>query len=97
MTDYDLIADDYEKYFDKESYADEDVELSTMLPYPQGKSVLDIGCGTGLGYMLLNRRALVSFNYFGIDPSRKMLEKFALKTVKAVECEQKKHQSERLH
>ena len=81
MTDYDLIADDYEKFFNKENYADEDLELMKMLPYPLSKKVLDIGCGTGLGYMLLQRRSFGGFEYFGIDPSRKMLEKFFSKTV----------------
>lgn len=87
--EYDLIADDYEKFFNKESYADEDFELSKMLPYPLDKSVLDIGCGTGLGYILLNRRTFIGkFDYYGIDPSGKMLEKFWTKTVKSVDCKQ---------
>lgn len=82
MTAYDLIADDYEKFFDKESYAEEDLELSKMLPNPEGLRVVDIGCGTGLGYNLLKRKILwKSFSYLGIDPSEKMLDKFALKTV----------------
>lgn len=80
MTAYDLIADDYEKFFDKESYAEEDLELSKMLPYPVGKSVLDIGCGAGLGYVLLMFKAVNrEFYYLGIDPSEKMLEKFSSK------------------
>ena len=77
--EYDLIADDYEKFFNNAEYFAEDYELAELLPYPEG-NILDIGCGAGLAFYLLFSRVVTkdpcAFNYHGIDPSGKMLEKF---------------------
>ena len=77
--EYDLIADDYEKFFNNAEYFAEDYELAELLPYPEG-DILDIGCGAGLAFYLLFSRVVTkdpcAFNYHGIDPSGKMLEKF---------------------
>lgn len=75
--EYDLIADDYEKLFNAEQYKAEDKELENLLPFPDGADILDIGCGAGTLYKLLNDRSFSgNFRYYGIDPSGKMLEKF---------------------
>lgn len=78
--EYDLIADDYEKLFNAEQYKAEDKELENLLPFPDGANILDIGCGAGTLYKLLNDRSFSgNFRYYGIDPSQKMLDKFEVK------------------
>lgn len=80
--EYDLIADDYAKFFDNAEYLEEDRELAEILPFPEG-DILDIGCGTGLAFYLLFSKVQskdpTAFRYYGIDPSGKMLEKFEIK------------------
>lgn len=77
MSKYDAIADTYDAMFSDEKSLAEDAELREKLaPYVrEGKKVLDIGCGTGL--LLRMFPGIGRDRYWGIDPSRKMLEQFA--------------------
>jgi ubiquinone/menaquinone biosynthesis C-methylase UbiE len=52
--------------------------LAKLLPDFSGKRVLDIGCGTGLGYELL-RDLDPEIQYVGLDPSAAMLLEFKKK------------------
>ena len=72
---YDVIADKYDTLFIDESSLAENVEVGEMLR-PLSGSVLDIGCGTGL---LIEITPIMPENYFGIDPSTKMLANFKRK------------------
>lgn len=72
---YDAIADKYDTLFIDESSLAENAEVGEML-LPLSGSVLDIGCGTGLLTEIVN---VLPENYYGIDPSEKMLNKFKLK------------------
>src|SRR5690242_17818579 len=47
------------------------------LDLPVKPTVLDIGCGTGLGLKLLCQAGIIC-HYFGLDISPKMIEKFDL-------------------
>lgn len=72
---YDLIADRYDNLFNDELSLAENAEVGEML-LPLIGSVLDIGCGTGL---LTEIVSITPENYYGIDPSEKMLFKFKSK------------------
>ncbi len=64
---YDSLAAQYDDMFSAEQYATENKVLMALLP-PLGRSVLDVGCGTGL---LLDYCDVDE--YIGIDPSGGML------------------------
>ena len=69
---YDEIAGVYDTFFcDKESLEEND-NVSKMLSNVKGK-VYDIGCGTGLLTELID---ISPNDYYGIDPSYAMLDKF---------------------
>ena len=72
---YDVIADRYDTLFIDESSLAENAEVGEMLR-PLSGSVLDIGCGTGL---LTEITPIMPENYYGIDPSEKMLSRFKKK------------------
>lgn len=72
---YDVIADRYDTLFVDESSLAENAEVGEMLR-PLSGLVLDIGCGTGL---LTEIIPVSPENYYGIDPSRKMLDHFRKK------------------
>lgn len=69
---YDDIASKYDTLFRDETSLVENREVGEMLPPLRG-SVLDIGCGTGL---LTEITEIAPQSYFGIDPSKGMLEQF---------------------
>lgn len=72
MDSYDSIADIYDTLFDDDYSMKENRAIANMLtPYLYNKSILDIGCGTGL---LLDMFSLKPDKYIGIDPSEKMLD-----------------------
>ena len=66
--DYDLIANRYDTLFNDEASHDENLEIFEMLKADENCRMLDIGCGTGL-FLEYHKPT----NYFGIDPSRRML------------------------
>lgn len=69
---YDEIAGVYDSFFcDKESLEENDA-VACMLSEVKGK-VYDIGCGTGLLTEIIN---ISPSEYYGIDPSHAMLDKF---------------------
>ena len=80
--EYNKIADKYDSLFlDKESLKEnEDVKrlLTVYFSNLGFKSILDIGCGTGLLYEMFG----YVDGYVGIDPSQKMLDVFRTKTDK---------------
>lgn len=41
----------------------------------RGQKILDLGCGTGLGYSLISNSLGKNFNYVGLDISPKMIQK----------------------
>jgi ubiquinone/menaquinone biosynthesis C-methylase UbiE len=67
---YDDLSSVYDRKFSTEDCIKENQEIRDMIDYRGGK-VLDIGCGTGLFLELFN---IGRDDYFGIDPSGKMLE-----------------------
>lgn len=72
---YDVIADRYDSLFVDEYSLAENAEVGEML-LPLRGSVLDIGCGTGLLTEIVD---VSPERYFGIDPSKKMLNYFKKK------------------
>lgn len=74
-TQYDCIADVYESLFLDEESIKENNAVSQMLRSYSG-SIFEIGCGTGL---LLDLITIDPFDYYGCDPSKKMLDIFKKK------------------
>lgn len=72
---YDAIADMYDELFIDENSLKENEEVGEMLRPLKG-TVLDIGCGTGL---LTEIMPIEPDMYMGVDPSKKMLDKFKAK------------------
>jgi hypothetical protein len=73
---YDSVAGVYDSlYQDKESKDEDYIVQSIISGYIEGKSVLDIGCGTGLLYSMIGSQC----QYTGIDISAKMIEVFSAK------------------
>lgn len=77
---YDLIADRYDYLFQDDFSKKENDYIASRLRDIKGK-ILDIGCGTGL---LLDLIHIERDNYTGVDPSKKMLDKFKSKHSKYV-------------
>lgn len=71
---YDAISERYDDIFSDKDSERENLETYDLFKDHLHSSVLDIGCGTGL--LLDITPAEKRFNYIGIDPSAKMLEKF---------------------
>ena len=72
MDSYDDIAHYYDDLFNEHIDIAENRAIAAMLtPYLYNKTILDIGCGTGL---LLELFTLDPKKYVGIDPSEKMLD-----------------------
>lgn len=76
MHPYDYIANVYDDLFNDKNYIEEDYKVLEMIDYHKNESVLDIGCGTGL---FVDMTDVNVDKYLGIDPSKKMLEKFMQK------------------
>lgn len=73
---YDSVADQYEDlYTDGISLAENSI-VGDMLAdrLKPSARVLDLGCGTGLGYELLSQRKGANFEYVGIDISTGMID-----------------------
>lgn len=74
---WDALSPSYDGLYDSpwSLYEDEQLgrQLQGLLSEAPGKSVLDIGCGTGLGYRLLRTRGVF---YTGLDISSEMLANF---------------------
>lgn len=71
MSDYDLVADSYDDHFRRPVDEWEDDRLSGFLaPHVNGRTVLDLGCGTG--WLLDN---LDPAYYLGVDSSPAMLDR----------------------
>lgn len=73
---WDSIAPSYDSLYDNpwSRYEDDNTArlLGRAFKRAPGGNVLDIGCGTGLGYALLSRTTN-AFTYSGIDISKQML------------------------
>jgi SAM-dependent methyltransferase len=67
VTFYDAYAEHYDAHYRRRVDFAENEALARLLP--QGGAVLDLGCGTGLGYELTSPRT-----YVGIDESQAMLD-----------------------
>lgn len=72
---YDKIANQYDTFFIDKDSINENNTVSSMLCNVKGK-VYDIGCGTGLLTEIIN---INPNQYYGIDPSGEMLNKFIQK------------------
>lgn len=73
---YDAISSDYDFIYDSEECERENAFIQSRL-IGQSKgcgNILDVGCGTGLGYELLSTR-VNEFEYKGIDISQNMVNK----------------------
>lgn len=75
VNQYDAIAEDYDSLFKDKASIEENSKIASMLFDVPG-IILDVGCGTGLFLDILK---VSSDEYFGIDPSNKMLEFFRKK------------------
>ncbi len=71
---YDAVAQDYDElYTDGVSQAENSIVAKDLSPLCRGKSVLDLGCGSGLGYELLLDGCGANFEYVGVDISSEMI------------------------
>lgn len=70
VNQYDAIAESYDSLFKDEVSIEENNKIALMLFDVPG-IILDVGCGTGLFLDILK---VSPDEYFGIDPSNKMLE-----------------------
>ncbi|MBY8858788.1 class I SAM-dependent methyltransferase [Nocardia sp. CA2R105] len=79
---WDTVAPVYDRHYSTEWSAGENAivaaRLSRLLPDHRDPRVLDLGCGTGLGYHLLTELR-PHVNYTGVDASAGMLEVFRKK------------------
>lgn len=75
VNQYDAIAESYDSLFKDEVSIEENNKIASMLFDVPG-IILDVGCGTGLFLDILK---VSPDEYFGIDPSNKMLEVFRKK------------------
>ena len=78
-TAYDHIAREYEEHFRSPRFVNENsyiAEFIAMSLSPKCKvtRVLDLGCGSGLGYTLCNSVFKHEFSYTGVDTSIEMLK-----------------------
>lgn len=74
---YDAVAQVYDSLFtDRDSVWENEQIFSELLPFEDGDSVLDIGCGSGL---LLDYLAPHVSRYVGVDPSKGMLNQLLAK------------------
>lgn len=69
---YDEIASVYDTFFCNDDSLKENNQVASMLSCVSGK-VYDIGCGTGLLTEIIN---ISPSDYYGIDPSSAMLDRF---------------------
>jgi SAM-dependent methyltransferase len=67
---YDCIASRYDALYSDPESVGQNFEVFEMLGDISGRSILDVGCGTGL----LLQYDRVGHNYVGIDPSREMIQ-----------------------
>ncbi|WP_118985367.1 class I SAM-dependent methyltransferase [Photorhabdus sp. CRCIA-P01] len=69
---YDNVSRKYDDlYLDAVSRAEDNIIQKKLLKITKpGDNILDLGCGTGLGYSLLNG---IDCNYIGIDISKNMI------------------------
>lgn len=74
QTVYDKISETYDSLFSDLKYDAENRAVLSYLPDIENKSILDIGCGTGLFLDYKNPS-----NYTGIDISKGMLDKLIAK------------------
>ncbi|MQY22300.1 hypothetical protein NRB20_54150 [Nocardia sp. RB20] len=79
---WDAVAPTYDLQYSTEWSAAENVivarRLSTLLPEGPAPKVLDLGCGTGLGYGMLTELR-PDMEYIGVDASAGMLDIFRSK------------------
>lgn len=75
MNEYDIIAEKYDTLFADNNSKHEDTVVGRLIGDFKG-IVCDVGCGTGL---LVELCHIDISNYIGIDPSKKMLDKFRKK------------------
>jgi ubiquinone/menaquinone biosynthesis C-methylase UbiE len=72
---YDAVAQDYDDlYTDGISQAENALVVRELRQMCAGKRVLDLGCGSGLGYELLLEACGSAFEYVGVDISSQMVE-----------------------
>lgn len=75
VNQYDAIAESYDSLFEDRVSVEENNKIASMLFNAPG-ILLDVGCETGLFLDILK---ICPNEYFGIDPSNKMLEVFRKK------------------
>lgn len=73
---YDSVAAGYDSLYNDGISLAENAIVGDMIAahVTTGMTVVDLGCGTGLGYELLARRLGYDFNYVGIDISPEMIQ-----------------------
>ena len=76
-TVYDSVSANYDAAYDTDEHHGEDAELKELLGDLSGRSVLDIGCGTG--WLLDNHPFRQLEDYTGIEPSELMLMRLCAK------------------
>ena len=75
VNQYDAVAESYDSLFKDKASIEENRKIASMLFEVSG-IFLDVGCGTGL---LLDILKVSPDEYWGIDPSIKMLDVFRKK------------------
>lgn len=71
---YDRIAMDYEEHFGAQQFKHENSMMGDFIASQlhhrlRVKKILDLGCGTGLGYTICETILNHPFNYNGVDSS----------------------------
>lgn len=73
--EYDKIASEYDNLFKDDFSKHQDSQIYEMFLSKMQGSIFDLGCGTGLLIELMHFN-IGPKDYNGIDPSKKMIEKF---------------------
>ena len=76
---YTDISCDYDSLFTDTFYIEQDKRVFDSLEIKAGDRILDVGCGTGLLYDLIQKNGISDVEYLGIDPCIEMLEIFSSK------------------
>lgn len=81
QVEYDGVASSYDRRYEQNDYEGVERAVRAFVGVERGRSILEVGCGTGHWLRILSGRAA---HVVGVDPSRAMLERARTKAPAAV-------------